>query len=114
MIAAEIYQLHHQVIVGNTKLPEAAEPRTGVHQEIQKHPALRVENLVGVELGRVRLIDRAHDLLANSRELCLSAKISKYDAGRGERIGVYDVICRPLLAQALDLARMMVKRQMAS
>ena len=60
------------------------------------------------------LVDRAHQILANPREVRLAAKIAVDDAGGGESLGIDDVVGRRAAGAALDLARMMVERQMAA
>ena len=61
VFAALLDELHHQVVVRNPEVAEPAKAGPGVHQEIEQHPALRIEDLVAGELRRIGLINRRHE-----------------------------------------------------
>ena len=83
---AGVDQLHHQLVVGDPEVAEAPEARARVHQEVQQHPALGVEDLLERELGGVGLVDRVHHLLGDVREDGRAAVVL-VDHARG-RLGV--------------------------
>jgi len=78
---AGVDQLHHQLVVGDAELAEAAEAGARVHQEVEQHPALRVEHLVERELRSVALVHRVHQLL-DVREALLPAEMLEHHSGR--------------------------------
>ena len=60
--------MHHELVVGDTEVAEAPEPGSGIHQEVEKDPSLRIEDLGHVVVGRVGLIHGAHQLGGYLRE----------------------------------------------
>ena len=78
---ARVDQLHHQLVVGDAEVAEAPQARAGVHEEVQEHPALGVEDLLERELRGVGLVDRVHHLLGDVREHGRSAVVLVDHAG---------------------------------
>ena len=89
-------------------------PVREIHQEAEQRPALGAENFLDREAGRVRLVDGAHQVLADPRKLRSAAEIPVDDAGGGQRVGIDDVVGGRLAGAPLHLARMMIERQMAA
>ncbi len=107
---ALVDELHHQLVVGDAELAEAPEPRSRVHQEVEEHPALRIEDLAQREVGGVGLVDGLHQLVGDGRERLFAAEVVVDDAGGGHRRGVDDVVLGGI-ADALGLRRVVVERE---
>ena len=84
---AGVDQLHHQLVVRDPEVAEAAEAGARVHQEVEQHPAGRMQDLAERELGGVALVDRVHQLL-DAREAAGAAEVLVHHAGG--RIGARD------------------------
>ena len=107
---ALVDQLHHELVVRDAEVAEAAEARARVHQEAEQDPAVRGEDLVGRELSGVGLVDRVHHLLRHVREALRAAEVVVHDA-RG-RVGAGDHhVIRLAVLDPLRLARVMVERE---
>ena len=73
----------------NSKTPQAG---ARIHQIVQQHPPLRVEDVFARVLGRIGLVHRRHHLVGDTRESRLAAVVV-VDHTRGRRrMGFNDVI----------------------
>ncbi len=72
---AVVDELHHQLVVGDAEVAEAPEARARVHEEAHEDPALGVEDVVGAEGRRVRLVHRGHHLRADVGEALGAAEV---------------------------------------
>ena len=94
-------ELHHQLVVGDPEVAEAAEAGAAVHEEVEQRPALGAQDVVDVVRGGVGLVDRAHQLVGDVREALGAAEVVVDDAGGRRRGRVDDVVRRELVAQRL-------------
>jgi hypothetical protein len=108
---AFVHEQHHQVVVGDLEIPEAAEAGARVHDEAEKHPALGLEDVGLLEIPRVHLVHGPHHVLVDLRELVL-AEILEDDARAGGGVRVGDVVV--LCADAFDLADMVVEGEVGA
>ena len=103
-------QLHHQLVVGNAEIAEAAEAGARVHQIVQQHPARGVQDLVEREVGAVALVDGGHELVADAGEGGLPAVVVVHDARGAAGVRVDDELAAGLLRfQAVDLRLVVVE-----
>jgi hypothetical protein len=102
---ADVDQLHHELVVGDPELAEAAEARARIHEEVEQRPAGRLEDLLERELGGVALVDGLHQL-ADAGERRLGPEVLVDHAGGGLRAGHDHVVARPALDP--DRLRVMV------
>jgi hypothetical protein len=72
---------HHELVVRDAEVAEAAEARAAVHEEVEQRPALRAQHVVDVVRGRVGLVDGAHELGGDVGEALGAAEVVVDDAG---------------------------------
>jgi len=89
---AFVDELHHELVVGDPEVAEAAEPGAAVHEEVQQDPARGVEDLLQVVLGGVGLVDGLHQLLGHVGEALPPAVVVVDDPGRRRGLRVDDVV----------------------
>ena len=97
VLHAEADQLHHQVIVGDAELAEAAQAGAGIHQVVQQHPSLGMQYLIHGEIGAVALVHRLHQLVADVGEGFLAAIVVVDHPCRAAGVGVDDQLAAGLL-----------------
>ena len=109
-LQAAVDQLHHQLVVRDAELAEAAEPGARIHQEAQQDPALGVQDVVDRELGGVGAVDRLHHLDADAREPRRPAEMVVDDPRGGVRMRRHDPVAG-VLHHAQLLGGVVVERQ---
>jgi hypothetical protein len=109
-LQAGVDQLHHELVVGDAKVAEAAEPGARVHQEAEQDPACRSGDLIGREQRAVGLVNGFHERLRDPAETLGAAEVVVDDTGG--RLGARndDVVLRSL-AQTLGLALVVIESQ---
>jgi hypothetical protein len=111
VVAAVGDQIHHQLVVADAELAEAAEAGARIHQVVEQHPVLRIEDFVAAELRRVALVHRHHHVVERSWGSGLAAVVLVHHARRRRRIGIDDVV-GPLAGIAEGLGKVVVEGQM--
>ena len=85
-------QIHHQLVVADAEFAEAAQPGARIHQVVEQHPVLRIEDFLAREVSRIALVHGQHHVGEGRREAALAAEVLEHHArGRG-RIGIDDVV----------------------
>ena len=110
VVEAVVYELHHQLIVGDAEIVEAAEAGARVHQIVQQHPALGVQDLIQGEIGAVALVHGRHQIIGDAGEGFFSAVIVIHHAGCAAGGGVDDELAVGFRGlQAVHLGFMVVE-----
>ena len=92
MGAAVLDQLHHQLVVADAEVAEAAQPRARIHQVVQQHPALRRQDVVAAVLRGIGLVDRGHHAGVHHREASGAAVMVVHHTRRRRSLGMDDVV----------------------
>jgi hypothetical protein len=109
-VEATVDQLHHQLVVGDPELPEAAQAGAGVHQEAEEDPPLRIEDVLDQQLGGVGPVNRLHHLDAHPRERRGAAEVVVDHPCGGLGIGGHDAVV-PVARHALQLRGVVIERE---
>ena len=114
-VVAHVFdQVHHQLVVADPELAKAPEAGARVHQVVEQHPALGVQNFVTRKLGRVALVDRDHHVVERVRKAAATAVTLVHHPRRRRRAGVDDVVLGFLAGVAHGLGRVVVERKMGA
>ena len=108
VVAAVGNQIHHQLVVADAELAEAAEAGARIHQVVEQHPALWVEDFIARELRRVGLVHGDHHVGEGGGEAVFTAEVLEHHARGGWRIGIDDVV-GPLAGIAEGLGEVVVE-----
>ena len=109
-LRARVDQLHHQLVVGDAEVAEAAEAGARVHQEREEDPAGGIEDLALGEAGGVGLVDRLHQLLGDAREARRAAEVVVHDTRGRHRLGADHVVGGGLV-EPVDLRVVVIERE---
>ena len=91
---------------------EAPQPGTRVHQIVQQHPSLRVQDLIYSKVRAVPLVNGCHQVVADPGKGFFAAVIIIYHAGRAAGIGINDQLAAGFYClQPVHFGFVMVKGQ---
>ena len=92
VVAAVFDEVHHQLVVADAEFAKAPQAGARVHQVVQQHPALGVEDVFARILGRVGLIDGGHHLVGDARKTRLATVVVVHHARRRGGMRLDDVV----------------------
>ena len=113
-IAALLDELHHQIVIRDAEIMESAKPGARVHQDVEQHPTLRIEDFLTREVCRICFVDGCHEVEADPGEARGASIVIVDDARRRRCSRIDDVVVVRPSTSALDFARMMIEREVAA
>ncbi len=109
MVPAGINQQHHQLVVRDAKLAEAAKTSARIHHEGQQFPAPRIQHVITGEACGIGLVHRQHHVRIDAREGFAATEEIIDERGPRGRIDINDVV-RCAIGVPLAFAGMVVER----